>query len=332
MKIHITNMYGMGKAAATSQHKTASIAREMGFNEWGIYVFDANTDTDSELGKRIDGIISALQDGDIVFFQSPSWLQTRYDLRLMRKIKAYDDVKIVIFIHDVVSLLFNMGEDMLHRTVEIYNYADLIIVPSKGMLEVLRRYGLNVKKVIIQTMWDYRTDFKERKIDYNKRLFFLGSPERFPFLQNWVYESPMVVYSDDKCKINGQNLEFRNYKHDENELLYELSEGGYGLIWSSKEKKEYYKLLQPYKLATCLAAGIPVIMERGLVPEKIILDNNLGFVVDSLEEADQVVQSVSEDMYYEMVKRISNFNFLIKDGWFTRKMLVDAVMMLLNDA
>lgn len=331
MKIHITNIYGLVRAAATSQQKTASIARNMGFNEWGLYLFDINTDTDAELGKRIDGIIASLQNGDIVFFQSPSWIGLRYDLRLMRKIKAYKDVKVVIFVHDVIPLLFNSGEDKLRATIEIYNYADLIILPSKGMQELLCKYGLTVKRQMIQTMWDCLTDFESEFPKYNKRLFFAGSPTRFPFVEKWKYTSPMVLYASERLAVDDLNIEFRDYKQNEKELLQELSEGGFGLIWSSKEENNYYKLLQPYKVATYLAAGIPVVTERGLVPEDIILENGLGFAADTLEEVNEIVQSTSEETYNRMVNRIAEFNYLVKDGWFTKKLLTDAVMMLLND-
>ena len=101
---------------------------------------------------------------------------------------------------------------------------------------------------------------------------------------------------------------------------------------ASKDTTElYYTMLQPYKVATYLAAGIPIIVQKGLAVEKTIVNNRLGFAVDSLEEANAIVQSTSEAEYNQMVQHIAEFNFLIKSGWFTRKLLTDAVMYLLND-
>ena len=330
MKIHITNTYNVPKAAGQSQQKTTKIAREMGFLELDLFQYDAKVDNDVELGKRIDGIVASIQRGDIVFFQSPSWNLLRYDSRLVRQLKAYKNLKLAIFVHDVTPMMFGWGEAHIRQAVEIYNYADLIIVASEAILEVLRKHGLTVKKQMVQKMWDFPIDYELNTPKLEKRLFFSGTPERFPFINDWTYKTPMVLYRDMNLDNPNLNIEVRGYQQ-ETQFLLGLSEGGYGLVWSSNEANDYYKMLQPYKVATFLAAGIPVIMQRGLVPERIILDNKVGFVVDSLEEADAIVQNTTEAEYTEMVNRISEFNFLVKNGWFTRKMLTDAVMWLLND-
>lgn len=330
MKIHITTTYNLPNAAALSQQKTAKIARELGFYELDLFQYDANVDNDVELGKRIDGIIPAVQDNDIVFFQSPTWNYLRYDIRLVRKLKSYHNLKLVIFVHDITPVMFNFDENHIRLAVEIYNHADLIIAASEMALELLRKYGLNVKKQMVQSMWDYPIDYDLNTPKLEKRLFFSGTPERFPFINSWNYKTPMVLYRNMKSDNPDLNIEVRGYQQ-ETQFLLGLSEGGYGLVWTSGEANDYYKMLQPYKVATFLAAGIPIIMQKGLVPEKIILENRVGFVVDSLEEADAIVQNTTETEYNEMVNRISEFNFLVKGGWFTRKMLTDAVMWLLND-
>ena len=51
---------------------------------------------------------------------------------------------------------------------------------------------------------------------------------------------------------------------------------------------------QPYKLGTNLAAGIPVIVKRGCVHEKFVERNGLGYAVDTLDEADKLVQSITD--------------------------------------
>lgn len=330
MKLHITNIYNQPGTQGIAQQKTAEIAKSMGFYEMSLFRYTADVDNDRELGTRLDGILASLQFGDIVFIQSPSWNGIRYDLRFVRKLKAYRGVKIVMLVHDVIPLAFNSGEDKLRATVEIYNHADLIIVPSEKMLNLLRRYGLTVKKHIIQALWDYPVHFNLEYPKFYKRLFFTGAPSRFPFVENWKYQSQLVMYTGVKFNPEGLNIKLRDYQK-ETKLLMDLSEGGYGLVWSSDEANSYYQLLQPYKIPSYLAAGIPVIMQKGLSPEKLIVENNLGFVAESLDEVDEIVQTTSEEQYNQMVQRISEFNFLIKDGWFTKKLLTDAVMLLLND-
>lgn len=330
MRLHITNINNLAGPGATSQHKTAQIAKELGFNEMGLFFYNANVDNEVELGKRIDGILASVNHGDIVVMQSPSWNLIKYDLRLVRQLKAYHNLKLVIFLHEIIPLMFNSGEDNLRKMIEVYNYADLIIAPSKEMLDFLIKYGLNVKKQMVQNVWDYPIDFEAERPALEKRMFFSGGPARFPFIKEWKYKTSLILYSNDPIELDGLNIVLHSFQK-ENRFLLDLSEGGYGLVWSSGEANDYYKMLQPYKVATYLAAGIPIILQKGLVSEEIILKNRLGFVVESLEEADAIVQSATESEYNEMVNRIAEFNFLIKNGWFTRKLLTDAVMWLLND-
>lgn len=330
MKIHITNTYNAPGTPGIAQGRVTRVAREMGFCEMGIYKYPADVDNDRELGTRIDGIISALQHNDVVFIQSPCWNGLRYELRLVRKIKAYKNVKIVIFIHDLVTFLGNYGEEHLRQTVEVYNYADMIIVPSKQMMTLLQKYGLKVKKYMVQEMFDFPIEYEVNQPQFCKRLFFTGAPSRFPFVKEWRFDTPLSLYSDQNISTVGLNLEVRGYQM-ETKLLTELSEGGFGLIWSSDEVDSYYKMLQPYKIGNYLAAGIPVIIQKGLAFEKTILHNGIGYAVDSLEEADSIVQSFTEEKYNEIVKRVSEFGYLIKEGWFTRKMLTDAMVLLFTN-
>jgi len=330
MKVHITNIYNNYGTGGIAQQKTAKIAKEMGFGELDLYWYNTDVDNDIELGKRIDGIIPAVKSGDIVFFQSPSWNDIRYDFKLINCLKRYPNLKIAILIHDVIPLMRNWGEDKIVEIISLFNLADLIIAPSHKMLELLCKYGLNVKKHMIQKIWDYPIELETSIPGYYKRIFFTGAPSRFPFIQTWKMKTLMCLYCDEAINLKNLNVEVRGYQK-EYKLLLELSEGGYGLVWSSEEAYEYYSLLQPYKTASFLAAGIPVILQKGLAGEEIIVKNRLGFVVESLEEADAIVQNTTETEYNAMVKRISEFNFLIKNGWFTRKLLTDAVMWLLND-
>jgi len=329
MKIHITRTYNALGTPEIAQAKVAGIARELGFREMGIYKYPVETDNDEELRTRLDGILASLQKGDIVFIQSPTWNGHRFDLRLVRKIKAYKGVKLAFFVHDLVTFLGNYGIDHLRTTVEIFNYADLIIVPSQAMLELLRENGLTVKKQMVQEMFDYPISYDVNLPHFMKRIFFTGAPSRFPFLREWRYRTPLELYTDQLFQTDTLNLAIRGYQK-ETRLLTELSEGGYGLVWSSWEANSYYHMLQPYKIGNFLAAGIPVIMQKGLACEQVILKNGLGFVVESLEEADAIVQSTGEEEYNQMLRNISEFNYLIKNGWFTRKLLTDAVHCLLN--
>lgn len=330
MKIHITTIYNLPGAGGIAQQKTAKIAKQMGFGEIAHSYYNADIDSDSELERRINGILTPVCDGDIVILQTPSCNSFRYDFKFVEMLKLRQNIKLVMLIHDVLPLMYNWSEASIRKVVEFYNLADVLIAPTKKMLDTLKMYGLNVKKQMVQEMWDYPVEFASDKPQFYKRIFFTGGPYRFPFLGKWTMQTQLFLYTNDRFSAENLNIVLRGYQK-ENRLLADLSEGGYGLVWSSTETNEYYNLIQPYKIPTYLAAGIPIIIQKGLALEETILKNRLGFVVESLEEADAIVQSTTEAEYIEMINRISEFNYLIKSGWFTRKILTDAIMLLLND-
>ena len=74
MNVHITNIYGFihDQNLRKKQNLYADAAHALGFKEMGIFNFDVSTDTENELLKRIDGIISSLQFNDLVFVQLPT--------------------------------------------------------------------------------------------------------------------------------------------------------------------------------------------------------------------------------------------------------------------
>lgn len=49
--------------------------------------------------------------------------------------------------HHVVSLMFHSGEEMLKRTIAIYNTANLIILPSNEMADFLKVNGPVVNNI-----------------------------------------------------------------------------------------------------------------------------------------------------------------------------------------
>ena len=106
-KVHITNLYGMAgdSTVILAQNAVTEIARSMGFREIGIYFYNITTDSPGERSKRLDGIMASISFGDIVIFQSPTWNGWEFDAEFVAKMKDLR-VKLVVFIHDVVPLMF----------------------------------------------------------------------------------------------------------------------------------------------------------------------------------------------------------------------------------
>ena len=209
--------------------------------------------------------------------------------------------------------------------MDMFNQADVIIAPSQQMVDRLRKEGLTVKKVLIQEFWDHPHNLNLNQPVFKKEIFFAGSLTRFPELQNWVYETPLRVFTNEPKSNPEANLV-------NEELLMELSRGGFGLVWNTQyndgENVDYYEMNISHKLSTYLAAGIPVIVPNTLSNSHLIEERGLGFAVNSLAEADQLVQNMDPKMYQEISSRAQSFAFLLKEGYITKKLLVDSIFCL----
>jgi len=330
MKLHITNLYGMAResTATIAQNAVQKIAAQLGFRELGIYFYHASAETVEERSRRLDGILASVSMGDVVIFQTPTWNGLEFEREFLSKLKLLN-VKIIVFVHDVIPLMFKANEFLMQDYINLYNMADSIILPSEAMKEKLLQNGLNVKKIIFQRMWDHPHDLSLYTPEFKKELFFAGSLERFPDLQNWSQDTPLRVFSNKgEASSSARNLSIEGWKKDE-ELLLELSKGGFGLVWGTHqndgESNQYYTLNISHKVSTYLTAGIPVIVPSSLSTAKFIVDQGLGFVANSLEEAHEIVDKMSVVEYQEMTNRIKTFSYLLKEGYFTKKLLVDAI-------
>ncbi len=333
MKTHITTLNNMGGTATLAHRRVLKVAQDMGCHEMGIAHYHLQPDFYKEIHKRLDGIIAPLNYGDIVIFQYPSWIGVNYDQCFVDKIKSYQDTKLIIFVQDIQQLMFNSEPFVLDMEIEALNKADLLILPSVKMHQYLLSHGLKDKKVIYQSIWDMPSDMCFENHEIKRCLYFTGSYTRFPFLADYRGATPILHYDLYKpARADDESFIWCGYLEHER-LMYEISKGGFGLVWCDKEYFDrYYSMNQPYKLGTYLAAGIPVIVRKGCVHEEYITRNGLGFAVSTLEEADRIVQNISDEDYRKLYSNVRNIQKLILEGAYTRKTLQNAIIAVLEDS
>ena len=329
MKLHITNLYGMAResTATIAQNAVQKIASQLGFRELGIYFYHASAETVEERSRRLDGILASVSMGDVVIFQTPTWNGLEFEREFLSKLKLLN-VKIIVFVHDVIPLMFKANEFLMQDYINLYNMADSIILPSEAMKDKQLQQGLNVKKIIFQRMWDHPHDLDLHEPIFKKEIYFAGNLSRFPELKTWEGTIPLTVFTNEEPFPLSNQVYIAGWKTDE-EMLLELSKGGFGLVWSTHQNEDqnldYYSMNLSYKLSTYLAAGIPVIIPSTLSNSAFIVEQGLGLVADSLEEVNALVEQLSEETYIEMCRRVQYFSFLLSQGFFAKQFLLKAV-------
>ncbi len=332
MNIHITNIHQIGGTASLAQEGVLQVAKQLGFREMGILRRNFYKDYWNTISHQQDGIIAPLYFNDIVIFQYPSWNGTDFDRTFVNKIKMYHGTKIIIWVHDMQKLMFDADEQVLRAEMEIFNKADLLILPSLLFFSYLSENGLDKNiSIIYQKIWEM-PGYPQYTIHRNRKVFlFTGNVDRFPFLKEYSGKTLIEQFDGQKPdRENDQSFLWKGYR-EPHKLMSEIAQGGFGLVWSDEEYfKRYYSWNQPHKLGFNLAAGIPVVIRNGSVHTDFIKSNGLGYVVESLKEADELVQSTSDEMYQQMIQNVAKFQPLLLNGVYTQRLLLDAVIQVLE--
>lgn len=288
----------VGGLIGLRQNAVKNAGETLGFKEMSLFKFPDAYDSDDELHVRMDGIIASLCPEDIVIFQHPSGESPRYDGFLFEHLRRYHGTKIVAFIQEIASDRDD-SEYALSDEITLLNRADMFIFASAALRDYYIANGLKEKPYLIQNIPDYMTDIcaNEHK---NKKLYI------------------MAETSQNEYPLNNLNIEVVQYdEYRAMESILRLSDGGFGLIWDADEQA----------LGLYMAAGIPVIVKKGLSCEKYVTDNEIGAAATDFEDVYRIAVSESEDklsQYYANVKKLQN---LFINGIYTRKLLLDTLIM-----
>lgn len=340
MRTHITNIYGLVSVGAKAQNMVTDIAKkDLEYEELGVYFYPVESDSPEMLRSRLDGIVASVwHEREVAVIQSPTWNDLKFDESFMGTLNMYGGLKKVFFIQDVRPLMHEGERGELARWIALYNQADLIIAPSQNMVEFLRSEGLNVEKVVIQKMWDYVVSVAgTEKPPFRRVINLAGNPnmdEKYAFAREWKYDGvQLAITANGRDWAKGKNIRFLGGFSNDNFLVNVLRKsGGFGLVWSENPCwREYMKMNVPYMLSAYLAAGIPVIVPVGMAEQDVIIRKKLGLVVGSLDEAAERIGRMEEAEYRQMAESVDEFAYLLREGYFTRKALTDAVFKLFDD-
>ena len=326
MKKYITNLYGQSpqSTAMAAQNMITDIAKTMGYKEISIEAYPVREDTQEEKLKRIEGILAPVSQDSMAIAQMPSWNGIAFDQYFLESLRKRVD-KLVVFIHDFVPLMFANNAYLFDQYLAAYNLADLVILPSQKMKDILTEHGLT-QPVLIQNVWDHVTTLNlTTQPRLELKLNFLGNMTRFPFVKDWESDLRLEVYSNGQAEAKG-NMRVMGWQ-PEDQVLRALNQGGFGLVWSenieNQYEREYSEMNVSFKFSTYLAAGLPLVVNKGIAKEDFVTKYNLGVAVDNLQQAVDYVNSVTEQEYNVLVNNVKTIGSLIKEGFFTRQLLLE---------
>lgn len=333
MQVNVTNIHGMAatSTAQRAQNDFTQSLRPLGIREFGLFAFNASMEDPGPRHARIDGINAAIHRGDIVIFQTPTWMGYEFESDYLNQLHAYG-AKVAIFVEDVIPLMFKANyDDWMGPYIDLYNRADLLILPSPNMAQRLREAGLTVTNIVYQGLWDHPMTYVPAPATFKRELTFLGNQDRFPFTKDWYQETTLRLFAQVDQSEHRDHVEYVGFV-PEQELTFQLNRG-FGLCWSentpTQAERTYSTMNVSFKLSTYLAAGMPVIANQDIATAQIIKENGLGLLASDLDEADHLVQTISERDYQAMAARVQRFGTLLRQGYMAKRILTATVQQLL---
>lgn len=327
------------------------ILNEMGFERIDVR-YDRNAD-ESVLAKLLGHFrahrllmhaFSTLKTGDSLIVQFPLETHTIFIGRIMRHL-ANRGVRTILLVHDLEMFRFRLLSSisplkklrMQIEEREALEWASRVIVHNDRMREELSEMlNASSKRMVKLNLFDYLTDWCPK--DGGEQLLY----EPVIIAGNLARKKAGYIYclpSNQRFNLFGTNLEDGYQKTN---VLYQGSfsaeelpshlVGSFGLVWDGPSDKTcegayggYLRINNPHKTSLYLASGIPVIIWSEAALAELVTENGAGFTVESLDEINDRLQTLSNEDYQEMRENARRLSVRLRSGYYTKRAITEAL-------
>ncbi len=286
MKILYTKTYNIWNNTITKQSFIEHVATELDYSEISLFRFDDSCDSDYELDVRMENIVSPTDSNDVVIFQYPSMVSIRYDRFLLKHLHNRANLKLVIFAADLGNHVLPDAYPSLAEEIELFNSANLLILQSKQMYEYLIANGLR---------------------------------QDIAILYHEIWEFPYGLISAG-AGIDRHPEYITGFSAD-----YLLDGNKPGINVVNEFGDSYAQMCNSLSLGISICKGMPTICMNGSATADAISKYNLGWTVNTSEEAMSLINALSDEDISAAFDKCHQMADIVSQGIFTRKLLTNAV-------
>lgn len=273
-------------------------------------------------------LLLILRKDDIFFLQTSTQV-----LDGILRIKRLKKFKIIYLIHDVFCVRYDNyieHKDEIDKEIIYLNHCDYVICHNQSMKAKLIEFGCTTNLVCLE-IFDYGLSENATIKEQNptiKSVVFAGNISKSAFLDGLDKQLRKLwfnVYGVPKMEF--QNLHYKG-SISANELPSRI-EGMYGLVWEGEyvpnEQDNYLKYNNPHKTSMYIVSGLPIVIWSKAAMANFVVNNKIGVVIDSLDDLEDVVFSISDEQYQTMRKNCLELRKKLITGQNLKKAL-DEVM------
>lgn len=248
--------------------------------------------------------------------------------------------KKIVLIHDINSLRF-FPEDTARQQAEIalLNAYDAAIVHNRRMEQWLKDNGLTISTVCLGVfdyiMADSTSTAPQHGGQGSYSVCFAGNLTKSLFLPAYAKDcrTPLYLYGIRPDYTLDGSLHYRGcFKPEE---LQDAIREDFGLIWDGSSCAScegnvgnYMRYNNPHKLSLYLACGIPVIVWRQAAIADFVAENDVGLVIDDLQQIDALLGALTPARYQEMLQNVQAVQRRVRSGYYVRTAVEKALALL----
>lgn len=253
---------------------------------------------------------------------------------VIKNIRRYTpNAKIILLIHDIEALRLRTDDKKyIKKEMAVFNSVNSIIVHTNRMKDKLVQMGVTTK-MIVQGLFDYLNPQEMfTNEEKTENICYAGNLEKSGFLKNVSLEKThLKVFGTPQPTFPLKNNVKYCGAYPSDELPKYLN-ADYGLVWDGTSLDsskgvfgDYIKYNSPHKASLYISSGLPIIVWKEAGIASIIKENNLGIVVDSISDLDEITSKVDLKEYLSMKKAVIDYGKRIREGKNLLKALEKAV-------
>ncbi len=284
------------------------------------------------------GVEKTITKGSVVLLQHPFHHNQLTREKTLRKLKEKYEIKAISVVHDVEELrAFRFSNYYAREFQTMIELADVIIVHNRAMKDWFIKQGVGADKLIALEIFDYiQSDDSEKPIQYEKSITIAGNLDttKCTYIAHLGEMDGVKVHLygpnfDERLKA-AENVEYHG-SYPVNEIPSKLNRG-FGLVWDGESidgckglSGQYLRYNNPHKLSLYLSSGLPVIIWREAAEAEFVENNNVGILVDSLNDIERVWNDCDEKKYGILKNNVVKVAKRLKTGFYTEEALKKAI-------
>lgn len=309
------------------------ISRKLGYKNIDLVLKDANSKFKRkfDISKLWINLFFKIKKNDVVIFQHPTY-GIKEAVRFIPLLKKTKQIKFISVIHDLE--LLRGGVSTYDNKIAVLSdkvllpMFDKIICHNESMKKYLIDEGICESKLVTLDIFDYLTNSSEMPESKGMGLTIAGNlnKDKSGYLYKLIEKNPnytLNLYGPnfDENIVLGENINYLG-SFSPDELLNKL-QGQFGLVWDgdsietcSGNTGNYLRYNNPHKTSLYLAAGIPVLIWKEAAIAKFVEENNVGILIDNLEEIEEVLNNIPQEKLEEIQKNAKEVGSKLRDGYY----------------